>query len=61
MAGRGTPATQALSRARAEFTVHEYTHDPAAGSYGLEAAHALGIAPERVFQTLDWSRLRWLR
>ncbi|WP_035857462.1 Cys-tRNA(Pro) deacylase [Cryptosporangium arvum] len=52
MAGRGTPATQALSRARADFTVHEYTHDPASGSYGLEAAQALGVAPERVFKTL---------
>ena len=52
MAGRGTPATQALSTARAEFTVHEYTHDPASGSYGLEAAQALGVAPERVFKTL---------
>ncbi|GAA0282921.1 Cys-tRNA(Pro) deacylase [Cryptosporangium japonicum] len=52
MAGRGTPATQALSRARADFTVHEYAHDPASGSYGLEAAQALGVAPERVFKTL---------
>lgn len=52
MAGRGTPATQALSKARAEFTVHEYTHDPAAASYGLEAAQALGVPPERVFKTL---------
>jgi len=52
MAGRGTPATQALSKAGAEYTVHEYTHDPAAGAYGTEAAHALGVPPERVFKTL---------
>ncbi|GAA3396191.1 Cys-tRNA(Pro) deacylase [Cryptosporangium minutisporangium] len=52
MAGRGTPATQALTKARADFTVHEYDHDPAAGSYGLEAAEALGVPPERVFKTL---------
>jgi Cys-tRNA(Pro)/Cys-tRNA(Cys) deacylase len=32
--------------------VHEYVHDPAAGSYGEEAAKALGIEPERVFKTL---------
>jgi Cys-tRNA(Pro)/Cys-tRNA(Cys) deacylase len=32
--------------------VHEYEHDPAAASYGLEAAEALGIDPGRVFKTL---------
>jgi len=34
------------------FTVHAYEHDPAAASYGMEAAQALGFAPERVFKTL---------
>ncbi len=29
-----------------------YLHDPAVASYGLEAAEALGVAPERVFKTL---------
>lgn len=48
----GTPATVALSRAGIGFTLHEYDHDPRAASYGLEAAAALGIAPERVFKTL---------
>lgn len=48
----GTPATAALSRARIEFTVHTYEHDPGASSFGLEAATALGLAPERVFKTL---------
>ncbi|MGK5631333.1 Cys-tRNA(Pro) deacylase [Streptomyces sp. URMC 123] len=49
----GTPATVALSRAGADFTVHAYEHDPAAGlPYGEEAARALGVAPERVFKTL---------
>jgi Cys-tRNA(Pro)/Cys-tRNA(Cys) deacylase len=52
MAGRGTPATQALTKARASFTVHEYEHDPASGSYGTEAARALGVEPDRVFKTL---------
>lgn len=32
--------------------LHPYTHDPAAASYGTEAAEALGIAPEKVFKTL---------
>ncbi|HEY9375761.1 MAG TPA: Cys-tRNA(Pro) deacylase [Jiangellaceae bacterium] len=47
-----TPATTALSRAGVAFTVHRYQHDPATVSYGLEAAHALGVAAERVFKTL---------
>jgi Cys-tRNA(Pro)/Cys-tRNA(Cys) deacylase len=34
------------------FTVHTYEHDPAAASFGLEAATALGIEPARVFKTL---------
>ena len=48
----GTPATVALTRAKVPFTEHAYAHDPGAGSYGLEAAAALGVAPERVFKTL---------
>lgn len=48
----GTPATVALTNAGIEFALHEYDHDPRAASYGLEAAEALGIAPERVFKTL---------
>ncbi|MFA6299105.1 MAG: Cys-tRNA(Pro) deacylase [Nocardioides sp.] len=48
----GTPATVALTRAGVTFELHEYDHDPRASSYGLEAAEALGLAPERVFKTL---------
>ncbi|MEW1782695.1 Cys-tRNA(Pro) deacylase, partial [Arthrobacter sp. NPDC080086] len=33
-------------------TAHPYTHDPAAASYGMEAAEVLGIDPARVFKTL---------
>ena len=33
-----TPATVALTRAEVPFTLHAYEHDPAAASYGLEAA-----------------------
>jgi Cys-tRNA(Pro)/Cys-tRNA(Cys) deacylase len=48
----GTPATVALTRAGVAFTTHAYEHDPAATSYGLEAAQVLGLPPEQVFKTL---------
>ena len=48
----GTPATVVLTRAGIGFTLHPYEHDPRAQSYGLEAAEALGVEPERVFKTL---------
>ncbi|WP_042383684.1 Cys-tRNA(Pro) deacylase [Streptacidiphilus melanogenes] len=50
--GQGTPATVVLERAGVTFGVHDYAHDPAAESYGGEAAQAMGVAPERVFKTL---------
>jgi Cys-tRNA(Pro)/Cys-tRNA(Cys) deacylase len=50
--GQGTPATVALDKAGVAFTVHDYVHDPAAESYGDEAAQAMGVTPERVFKTL---------
>lgn len=50
--GGGTPAVVALERAGVVFTTHPYTHDPAAPSYGLEAAEALGVPAEQVFKTL---------
>ena len=48
----GTPATVALTTQGIVFTVHEYHHDPATPSFGLEAAAALGVEPDRVFKTL---------
>ena len=51
-ASTGTPATVALTRAGVAFTTHPYDHDPAAASYGLEAAEALGLDPAQVFKTL---------
>jgi Cys-tRNA(Pro)/Cys-tRNA(Cys) deacylase len=48
----GTPATVALARAGIAFTVHTYEHDPAADSFGLEAATVLGVDPAQVFKTL---------
>lgn len=52
MAGKGTPAIVAAERAGVAFTVHEYLHDPASRSYGLEAAEKLGVDAARVFKTL---------
>jgi len=49
---QGTPATAALAAAGVPFTLHPYSHDPSAPSYGLEAAQVLGIDPARVFKTL---------
>ena len=51
-AGGGTPATDALSAAGVSFHVLAYEHDPRAGSYGMEAAEALGRPPGQVFKTL---------
>lgn len=48
----GTPATVALERGGVAFTVHTYEHDPAATSYGAEAADALGLDPRAVLKTL---------
>ncbi|WP_394525384.1 Cys-tRNA(Pro) deacylase [Paenarthrobacter nicotinovorans] len=52
LASQGTPATAALAAAGVPFVLHPYAHDPAASSYGLEAAEVLGIDPDRVFKTL---------
>lgn len=49
---RGTPATLALERARAAFTLHEYDYDPQAERIGLQAADALGVDPARMLKTL---------
>lgn len=51
-AGGSTPATVALERAGVPYAVHTYEHDPAATSYGLEAAERLGVEPRSVFKTL---------
>jgi Cys-tRNA(Pro)/Cys-tRNA(Cys) deacylase len=42
----------ALERAGVAFTLHPYDHDPAAASYGHEAAEQLGLDPGAVFKTL---------
>ena len=48
----GTPATVALTAAGIPFAEHPYHHDPGTTNYGLEAATALGLDPDRVFKTL---------
>lgn len=47
-----TPAIVAADRAGVSYSIHEYSHDPDAESYGLEAAEKLGVDPGRVFKTL---------
>ena len=47
-----TPAIETAKKANIAFRVHEYRHDPAAKSYGEEAADVLGISHDRVFKTL---------
>ncbi|MDB5458964.1 MAG: aminoacyl-tRNA deacylase [Caulobacteraceae bacterium] len=49
---RTTPATLALTRAGATFTLHAYAYDPHAERIGLQAAEALGEDPRRVLKTL---------
>lgn len=47
-----TPAVKALQKAKINFKTCEYSHDPAAESYGLEAAEKMGVDSARVFKTL---------
>jgi len=60
-----TPATLALSAAGIAFELHPYEHDPRTSArslsrsrsdrvegFGLEAAEALGVPPQRVLKTL---------
>jgi Cys-tRNA(Pro)/Cys-tRNA(Cys) deacylase len=48
----GTPATALLTARGIAHTLHPYSHDRRAESYGAEAAAALGVSPERLFKTL---------
>ncbi|GAA0197393.1 Cys-tRNA(Pro)/Cys-tRNA(Cys) deacylase [Brevundimonas nasdae] len=47
-----TPATLALTKAGIAFELFPYDYDPDAPRVGLQAAQALGKAPEQVFKTL---------
>jgi len=48
----GTLALVILQRSGVDFSVHTYAHDPAAESFGMEAAEALDLDPATVFKTL---------
>ena len=47
-----TPAINAARKANIAHAIHEYRHDPAAASYGQEAAEKLGLPADLVFKTL---------
>ncbi len=47
-----TAATLALTHAGIAFTLYPYDYDPHAARIGLQAAEALGRAPEQVFKSL---------
>lgn len=47
-----TPAMKLLNTNNIDFSVHEYSHDVNAKSFGLEAAEKLGLNVEDVFKTL---------
>jgi Cys-tRNA(Pro)/Cys-tRNA(Cys) deacylase len=47
-----TPAINAAKKAKIAYTIHQYVHDPTAGSFGREAAEKLGLDEARVFKTL---------
>lgn len=47
-----TPAIDLAKQQGIAYQVHQYQHDAAAASYGLEASEKLGLAPEQVFKTL---------
>ena len=47
-----TPAIDLLKKQKISHQIHEYSHNPSAASYGLEAAEKLGVAPQAMFKTL---------
>ncbi len=47
-----TPAVDAAKKAGIQYSLHEYSHDSAASSYGEEAANLLNVSSDQVFKTL---------
>jgi len=47
-----TPAVNIAKKAKIDYILHSYIHDPASASYGEEASEKLGISSDRVFKTL---------
>jgi Cys-tRNA(Pro)/Cys-tRNA(Cys) deacylase len=49
---KATRATALLDKSGVAFTVHSYDYDPDADKIGMQAAEALGEAPQRVLKSL---------
>lgn len=47
-----TPAVAQAKKAKINFSLHEYDHDPSVRAFGREAAEKLGIPETRLFKTL---------
>ncbi len=47
-----TPGINVAKMVKITYKVHEYSHDPACDSYGIEAAEKMGVPEARVFKTL---------
>ena len=47
-----TPAIKVLNKAKINYKIHEYQHDPKTGAYGVEASEKLHVEASRVFKTL---------
>ncbi|MCW8995393.1 MAG: Cys-tRNA(Pro) deacylase [Psychromonas sp.] len=47
-----TPGINVAKKNKITYKIHEYKHDAANESYGLEAAHKLGVAEAQIFKTL---------
>lgn len=47
-----TPGINVAKKYKVTHRIHEYSHDEASESYGLEAAEKMGVPKERVFKTL---------
>ncbi len=47
-----TPAINCLKKAKIQYQIHQYDHDPASKAYGEEAAEKLNIPFDQIFKTL---------
>ena len=47
-----TPAIAIARKAKIEFSIHEYDHDPDVRAFGREAAEKLGVPEDQLFKTL---------